>query len=129
MEYGLFDEVIWPALAHRIPAFEAIKLTHAWACHYDYNSFDQNAVLGPHPEVQGLMFCNGFSGHGIQQAPAAGRAVAEHLVYGAYRSLDLANFAFDRIVKNRPLKEANVVLSRRSGMRTFGIHGVTGWCH
>jgi glycine/D-amino acid oxidase-like deaminating enzyme len=109
MEYGLFDEVIWPALAHRIPAFEAIKLTHAWACHYDYNSFDQNAVLGPHPEVRGLMFCNGFSGHGIQQAPAAGRAVAEHLVYGVYRSLDLANFAFDRIMENRPLKEANVV--------------------
>lgn len=109
MEYGLFDEVIWPALAHRVPAFEAIKLTHAWACHYDYNSFDQNAVLGPHPEVEGLTFCNGFSGHGIQQSPAAGRAVAESLIYGAYRNLDLANFAFDRIKENRPLKEVNVV--------------------
>ncbi len=109
LEYGLFDEVIWPALAHRVPAFQAIKLLRAWACHYDYNTFDQNAVLGPHPAVEGLLFCNGFSGHGIQQAPAAGRAISEMIVYGAYVSLDLGNFSVRRILENRPLKEVNVV--------------------
>jgi len=109
IEYGLYEDVVWPTLAHRIPAFEAIKLVRAWVGHYDYNPLDQNAILGPHPEIGNFYFANGFSGHGLQQSPAVGRAIAECIAYGGYRSLDLRRFGFERVLNNRPILELNVV--------------------
>ena len=109
IDYNLFEETIWPTLAERVPAFESIKLARAWAGHYDYNTIDQNAILGPHPDVANFFFANGFSGHGLQQSPAAGRATAEMIAYGAYRSIDLTRFGYDRFAKGRPVIELNVV--------------------
>jgi len=109
VEHDLFDAFLWPALAARVPAFEAIKVTGAWAGHYEYNDVDQNAIVGPHPEVGNLLFANGFSGHGLQQAPGVGRGLAERIVYGEYRALDLTPFAYERLAEGRSLRELNVI--------------------
>lgn len=109
MDHALWQDHIWPAVAHRIPQFEAIKVTHEWAGHYAMNTFDHNAIMGAHPQVENFVFLNGFSGHGLQQSPAMGRGAAEWLTYGAYRTLDLTPFDFSRIADNRPVIETAII--------------------
>jgi glycine/D-amino acid oxidase-like deaminating enzyme len=96
-------------LAHRIPQFEAIRVQSEWAGHYAMNTFDHNAIVGPHHDVPNFFFLNGFSGHGLQQSPAMGRGMAELLTYGAYRSLDLTPFHYDRIGAGQPIIEDAVI--------------------
>ena len=108
IDHSLFEEVLWPRLAMRVPAFAAIKPTGAWAGHYAYNNLDQNAILGPAPSVPNFYFANGFSGHGLQHSPAVGRAIAELVVTGRYQSLDLNRFGYGRVLRNEPLRESNV---------------------
>jgi FAD-dependent oxidoreductase domain-containing protein 1 len=109
VDYAWFEERIWPVLAARVPAFEAIKLVNAWSCHYDYNALDQNAVIGRHPDLANFYFCNGFSGHGLQQAAGAGNAIAELIVHRRFVTIDLARFGYERIAESRPLREINVI--------------------
>lgn len=107
--YREFEEIIWPALAVRSPAFEAIKMQAMWAGQYAYNTLDQNAVTGAHPEISNFYFANGFSGHGLQQAPAIGRGVAELVALGGYKTLDLSPLGYERILLDEPLLERCVI--------------------
>jgi glycine/D-amino acid oxidase-like deaminating enzyme len=105
----LFDSHIWPRMAHRVPAFEALRVERAWAGYYEVNTLDHNAIIGLHPACSNLYFANGFSGHGLQHAPAAGRGLAELITAGSFQTLDLSPLRFDRILKNAPLLERNII--------------------
>lgn len=109
MDHNRWQDHVWPIIATRIPQFEAIKVVTEWAGHYAYNTLDQNAILGAHPEITNFIFQNGFSGHGLQQSPAMGRAVAELLTYGEFRTLDMAPFTFERVLNNDPIVEKAVI--------------------
>ena len=108
-DHSIWEEKVWPVLATRIPAFERIKLINSWAGHYAYNTFDQNAIVGPHTKVTNFIFVNGFSGHGFQQSPAMGRGVSELLTYGEYRTLDLSAFGYERIEKGEKFPEKAII--------------------
>lgn len=109
IDHGLFDEVIWPALAHRVPAFAALRSAGAWAGYYEYNTFDHNGIVGRLPGCANAYVGCGFSGHGIQQAPAVARALAELIALGRYEALDLSPLSPQRLVEGRPLLERNVI--------------------
>ena len=108
-DYSIWEEKAWPTIANRIPQFEAIKLINSWAGHYAFNVLDQNAIIGPHTEVENFIFVNGFSGHGFQQSPAMGRGVAEWVTHGEYRTLDLSAFGYDRVVEGRKFLETAII--------------------
>jgi glycine/D-amino acid oxidase-like deaminating enzyme len=109
VDHGFFEETIWPVIARRVPAFETIKPGRAWAGHYDLNTFDANAIVGPLPGLANLLIATGFSGHGLQQAPGVGRGLAELIMHGRYVSLDLTPLGHDRVASGQPLLEQNVV--------------------
>jgi glycine/D-amino acid oxidase-like deaminating enzyme len=109
VDHALFDDVIWPTLAHRVPQFEALRVQNCWSGYYEYNVLDQNAIIGYHPDVDNCVFANGFSGHGLQQGPATGRGVSELILGGRYTTLDLSSLNFERVLENRPIVEKNVV--------------------
>jgi len=105
----LFEDVIWEQLFARAPGFDAVKVVRHWVGQYDYNTLDQNAILGPHPALPNLFLMNGFSGHGLQQAPAVGRGIAEHVLNGGWQSIDLSALSFDRVAACRPMVERAIV--------------------
>ena len=109
MDHAIWEDKVWPAIATRVPAFERVKLINSWVGQYDYNTLDQNAIVGPHPDVTNFLFANGFSGHGLQQSPAMGRGLSELICYGQYRTLDMTPLGYGRIARNEPLLERAII--------------------
>ena len=108
-EHALFEDEVWPALYNRAEGFGEAKVVRMWAGHYAFNTLDQNAILGRNPQVPNLYHANGFSGHGLQQAPAVGRGIAEQIVHGDWVTLDLSPLSLQRVLDGRPMTEAAVV--------------------
>jgi sarcosine oxidase len=109
VDYAWFEERIWPLLASRMPTFESLKVVNAWVGHYDFNAFDENGVIGRHPDIANFYFGNGFSGHGLQQAPAVGNALAELIVFGHFVTVDLGRMGYERILRGEPYGELNII--------------------
>jgi glycine/D-amino acid oxidase-like deaminating enzyme len=108
-DWAEWNDDQWASLANRIPALAALRVERAWAGYYEMNTFDHNAVIGPHPELGNLHFINGFSGHGMQHAAGAGLALAEWMLRGQAQTIDVQALGYERLVQNRPLRELAVI--------------------
>jgi glycine/D-amino acid oxidase-like deaminating enzyme len=105
-----FEEVVWPACASRIPAFEGLKLKREWAGLYDECELDGNMILGNWPgRLDNFYVACGFSGHGLMHAPAVGRALAELAVRGRYETLDLSRMGYQRVLDQAPYRETGII--------------------
>lgn len=109
VDHTLFEQFIWPRLAERVPAFDALKVTSSWAGYYEMNSFDHNGLVGALAPYGNAFTACGFSGHGLQQAPAVGRGLAELIATGEFLTLDLSPLRMTRVAEGRPLLEKNVI--------------------
>ncbi len=110
VDHDYFENVVWPAVAHRFPPFEAAKCHRTWAGLYEVNELDGNAVIGPWTRGAGNLYTvAGFSGHGMMHAPAAGRGIAELILHGAYRTLDLARLGYERVEAATPYAEEGIL--------------------
>ncbi len=109
IDHGLFDEVIWPQLAQRVPAFEAARVVSAWAGYYEMNTFDHNGLVGALPGLDNLYLACGFSGHGMQQAPAVGQALAQQIATGSWGELDLDALSPGRVARGEAIVERCVI--------------------
>jgi len=105
LQHEVFDDHLWPQLAEQCRAFETIKPRGGWVGHYDMNRLDGNPVIDWIDRVPNMLLCAGFSGHGLQHAPAVGRAVKEMIVDGGFRSIDLSRFSWQRIVDEAPIPD------------------------
>ncbi len=114
---GLFTGVDWDWLPDTIePATRRFPFVgnttidrHAsWWGYYALTP-DDNAIIGFHPDAEGWLDATGFSGHGIQHAPAAGVAISELVNQGASTSFDLTPYAHARFLKDTPTVEHHVV--------------------
>jgi glycine/D-amino acid oxidase-like deaminating enzyme len=105
-----FERVVWPLLAQRVPAMEALKLERTWACHYERCLLDNNGIIGRWDGgMSNVFIASGFSGHGIMQAPGAGLALSELILGGRYETLDVARLGYQRVVDDEPYPELGIV--------------------
>lgn len=109
VDHDYFESVVWPAVAHRFPPFEAARCHRTWSGLYEQNEFDGNPVIGRWSRMPNLLTVAGFSGHGMMHAPAAGRGIAELVVHGRFLAIDLSRLGYERIEANQPYAEEGIL--------------------
>jgi FAD-dependent oxidoreductase domain-containing protein 1 len=110
VDHNYFEDVVWPALAHRFPAFEKTKVKNTLPGLYDQNDFDGNVIIGPGADgLANFHMLAGFSGHGLMHAPGCGRAMAELILTGRYQTIDLTRFGWQRLLDGQPLRERGII--------------------
>lgn len=110
VDHDYFERVVWPAVAHRFPAFEAARCHRTWSGLYEVNELDGNPMIGAwNNGLPNLYTVAGFSGHGMMHAPAAGRGIAELIVGGRYESIDLTRMGYERVENNAPYGEEGIL--------------------
>jgi sarcosine oxidase subunit beta len=101
-----FQEMIAARLRHRLPAFaEHARVVRGYASLYDVTP-DWHPILGRVDAVEGLVLCVGFSGHGFKLGPATGGLIAEEILDGKARSLDISPLRLSRFAEKKLLQGA-----------------------
>ena len=103
-----FLERVTQVAIKRLPLLADASIAHAWAGLYEITP-DAMPIIGPAEELEGFFMITGFSGHGFQHSPAAGRILAEMITGSAPVDIDLSSFAFDRFQGGASEGESNVV--------------------
>jgi sarcosine oxidase subunit beta len=103
-----FLEKVNSIAVQRLPVLAEAGIAHAWAGLYEMTP-DAMPIIGPARQVEGYFLIAGFSGHGFQHSPGAGRILAELVATGQAQHCDLTAFSFDRFEGVSFESEANVV--------------------
>ncbi|KAJ0181761.1 hypothetical protein K1T71_002483 [Dendrolimus kikuchii] len=108
VEEEYFSSIIKPALVNRVPSCEDAEINIVGTEVYDYNTYDETGILGPHPYHNNLYIAAGFGKEGCQHAPGIGRAIAELIIDSQFVNIDLTRFGFDRFLIGEPMIESNI---------------------
>jgi glycine/D-amino acid oxidase-like deaminating enzyme len=110
VDHEYFERVVWPAVAHRFPPLESAKCHRTWSGLYEQCELDGNPIIGRwRGHLDNFYVVTGFSGHGMMHAPAAGRAIAELIVHGEFRTIDLTRLGYERVARGEPYAEAGIL--------------------
>ena len=110
VDHDYFERVVWPAVAHRFPPLESAKCHRTWSGLYEQCELDGNPIIGRwRGHLDNFYVVTGFSGHGMMHAPAAGRAIAELIVHGEFRTIDLTRLGYERVARGEPYAEAGIL--------------------
>lgn len=109
--YAIDEAFHWETLEramYRLPLLENARVIRQLAGLYEATP-DAHPILGPSRDVQGFYICAGFSGHGFQHSPGAGKVMSEMILDGASRTIDVSMLDLERFREGRAIPEQNVV--------------------